>query len=136
MRTALETSAVDTAMSDLRSFFGPDGVEVLSRDEGGAWVQIADQPLGRYWLQDNTFVVFHLPSSLPFADIYPLFVRPDLARADGLALNSPITAGHSAGPPEARIEAVQVSRRTRGDASRQSAAHKVEKVLNWMRGQS
>ena len=59
--------------------------------------------------------------------------RGDLSRTDGLPLQPPVTPGHLAGPPGEQEPAVQLSRRTRGDASRQTAGQKITKVISWLR---
>lgn len=134
MRTA--QTGVDVALENLRSAFGPDVVSLIGRDGDGAWVRIEGVPLGPGFAQATTFVLAHLAETLPFADIYPIFVRPDLSRVDGQPLAAPVTYGHTAGPPDAPVAVAQLSRRTRGDASQQTAADKVAKVMNWLRGQS
>lgn len=126
-------SPVDEAIHNIRAHFEPSTVTIIGRDDGGAWVRVDGVELGGVWAQPSTFVVVHLPSTLPFADIYPVFVRSDLSRADGQPLQPPVTGGHVAGPPGAQVAVVQVSRRTRGDASRQTAGQKLTKVINWLR---
>lgn len=79
--------------------------------------------------------MFLLPFNLPGADIYPMFVRDDLARRDNAPLGEGLqrTTLSWPGQPVQR-PVVQVSRRTRGGAfASQTAAQKVEKVLEWLR---
>jgi hypothetical protein len=67
--------------------------------------------------------------------VYPVFLRPDLARADGQPLGEgfQITQVSLPGEDQPR-QVVQVSRRTReGLFVQQSAAQKIEKVLAWIR---
>jgi hypothetical protein len=129
-------AGVDVALESLQSAFGSSAVCALHRDANGAWVRIEDVPLGPGFAQPTTFVIVHLSETLPFADIYPIFVRPDLSRLDGQPFAPPVTYGHTAGPPDKTVAVAQLSRRTRGDASQQTAAGKVTKVLNWLRGQA
>ncbi len=131
----LQLQGAAAAVADLAAVFGADHTHVLASDSHGWWVRLDSVSLGPTWAQSKTFVLFHVASSYPFADIYPLFVRHDLQRADGADLKAPITTGHRAGPPGQLIEVVQVSRRTMGDPSQQSAARKVRKVLDWIRSQ-
>ncbi|MBI4932899.1 MAG: hypothetical protein HY828_03410 [Actinobacteria bacterium] len=128
-------SAIESAIDDLRRHFGNNSVTVLGHDTGGTWVRVDGVALGGVWIQATTFVIVHLASTLPFADIYPIFVRADLGRADGRPLQTPVTPGHQAGPIGAQVPAAQVSRRTRGDASRQTAGQKITKVIEWLRVQ-
>lgn len=134
--SAAISSTVDDAIHDIRGRFGDGAVIVLGHDAGGTWVRINDIELAGVWAQPTTFVIVHLASTLPFADIYPVFVRADLGRADRQPLQAPVTPGHQAGPAGAQVRAVQVSRRTRGDASRQNAGQKIAKVIEWMRAQT
>lgn len=133
MKTA--QTSVDDAIDSLRATFGEEKVTVLDSDPNGAWVRIDDVPLGPLYAQAHTFVIAHLATTLPFADVYPIFVRPDLARSDGQGLQAPVTGGHTAGPSGSTVAVVQISRRTRGDASQQTAGQKVQKVLTWLREQ-
>lgn len=124
---------IEAAIRDIRDHFPCSSVTIIGQDAGGVWVRIDNVELGGAWAQPMTFVIVHLASTLPFADIYPVFVRHDLSRADGLPLQPPVTPGHLAGPSGAQEPAVQLSRRTRGDASRQTAGQKIAKVLTWLR---
>lgn len=133
--SALIVSTIDDALHDLRDRFGEGSVTVLGSDTGGTWVRINDVALGGVWTQKSTFVIVHLATTLPFADIYPVFVRANLSRSDGLPLQAPVTPGHQAGPTGAHVATVQISRRTRGDTSRQTAGQKVAKVVEWLRVQ-
>lgn len=105
----------------------PDG-------QGGLWVELAGVPLGDPYLQEDTFLVFLLPFTLPAADIYPMFVRQDLARRDGAALGESFAATELSWPAEPTPRPViQISRRTRGNAfASQTAPQKVMKVLDWV----
>lgn len=95
-----------------------------------------DVPFGPPYTQTTSFVVFLLPFNLPSSDIYPFFIRPDLARADGAALGSAFQVTQLSWPGDpAPRPVLQVSRRTRGAFSTQTASHKVAKVLDWVRTQ-
>ena len=92
-----------------------------------------DVPLGPPYTQATSFIVFLLPFNLPGSDIYPFFIRPDLARADGAVLGSAFQATQLSWPGDPAPRPVQqVSRRTRGAFSTQTAPHKVAKVLDWI----
>ena len=94
----------------------PDG-------QGGVWVEMTGVPLGPPYAVDDTFLVFLLPFTLPASDIYPMFVRADLARLDGSQLGDGFQVTKLAWPGEssARPVVVQVSRRTRGSLTAQTA---------------
>jgi len=120
-------ASLDTAFPDVVMTVVPDG-------QGGAWVEVTDLPLGTPYAQDSTFVVFLLPFNLPGSDIYPMFIRPDLSRRDGQLLGPAFQVTQLAWPGEPTPRpVVQVSRRTRGSFSAQTAAQKLSKVvLEWM----
>jgi hypothetical protein len=63
-----------------------------------------------------------------YADVYPIFVRGDLAREDGAALGEAMTSATFQGRP-----AIQVSRRSNHlVATVDTAAIKFQKVLEWL----
>jgi hypothetical protein len=128
-------TAVQTAIAELRAVYGEEHVRVVPDGQGGAWAEILQIELGDAYVQSTTFVVFLLPFNLPGADIYPMFVRDDLARRDGRPLGESLQRTTLSWPgPPAQRPVVQVSRRTRGSAfTSQSAAQKTEKVLEWLR---
>ncbi len=103
--------------------------------QGGAWVEVNELELGDTYVHDTTFLVCLLPFNLPNADVYPAFVRPDLARTDGQPLGEGFQATQVQLPGETQPRSVvQVSRRTReGRFVQQTPAQKVEKVLAWIR---
>ena len=87
------------------------------------------------YTEPASFVICLLPFNLPNADVYPLFVRHGLARADGSGLGEGFgaTALNWPGEPNQR-PVIQVSRRTRrSDFTRQTALQKIDKVLVWRR---
>lgn len=128
-------AAVETALADLKSVYGEDHVLAVPDGQGGAWIEIDHVELGVTYVQLSTFLVFLLPFNLPGADIYPMFVRDDLARRDGRQLGDGLqrTTLSWPGQPSQR-PVVQISRRTRGGTfAAQTAAQKTEKVLEWLR---
>lgn len=128
-------AAVRSAVDGVRDQYGDAHVTVVADGNGGAWVEIADLDPGDAYAQDSTFLLCQLHFNLPGADVYPVFVRPDLARADGQALGAGFQTTNVkwAGSPSPR-PVVQVSRRTRNKQfAAQTAAQKIEKVLEWMR---
>jgi hypothetical protein len=86
--------------------------------------------LGEKYAPSASWVGFAIGFQYPASDVYPHFVRSDLARVDGRPLGEAMTTGHTwnAGP------AVQVSRRShKWDRSADTAAIKLAKVLEWIR---
>lgn len=126
--------AVERGVAEISGAYGDDHVRVVPDHQGGAWVEISDLDLGVPYLQDSTFLVCLLPFNLPSADIYPIFVRADLARADGRPLGTGFSVAQVSWPGDPQPRAtVQVSRRTVGDFAAQTPLQKIEKVLDWIR---
>jgi hypothetical protein len=122
-------ASVVTAIDELEAAY--PGVAVAHRedDEGGAFVIVDLVLLGPPYVQATTWVGFHIPFNYPFADIYPHFVRGDLARLDGQALGEGTSGGTFEGRP-----AIQLSRRSpRRDAGIDTAVLKLDRVLGWLR---
>ncbi len=128
-------SAVRDAVAGLRAQYGEDHVREIPDGQGGAWVEIDELELGDAYVQGATFLLCLLPFNLPNADVYPTYVRHDLARADGQPLGEgfQVTQVQLPGVGQPR-PVVQVSRRTReGLFVQQTPSQKIEKVLVWIR---
>ncbi|MFP3466926.1 hypothetical protein [Leifsonia sp. SIMBA_070] len=130
MSTTTTTATVGEAIEELRQTFG-DAV-VTSEDDGtgGAWVTIDPVPLGPAYAQETSWIAFQITFPYPEADVYPLFVRPDLHRKDGGSHGEgfqAVTWGPHNRP------GTQLSRRSnRLNPAIDTAATKVLKVLKWL----
>jgi hypothetical protein len=123
------TDAVAAAVHGLRQACPDQEVLVREDGEGGAYVIVEDVPLGPPYASMSTWVGFRLPFTYPYSEVYPHFVRGDLARLDGGPLGPATSAGTFEGRP-----AIQVSRKSpRWDPTVDSAAGKLERVLAWLR---
>jgi hypothetical protein len=121
------TALVSEAVEEIRRTF--EGATVVARDdcEGGAYVRIDPVDPGVPYTQRQTWIGFRITAQYPYADVYPLFVRPDLSRIDGQPLGDGMTANPFDSQP-----AIQVSRRSSHlDPASDTAALKVLKVLRW-----
>ena len=122
---------VEQAVKGLRHCFGDAKVVAHAKDDGGAVVTIDPIDLGPGYSPQQTWIKFAIGFQYPYADIYPLFVRPNLARSDGQP--------HGEGIAEASFEdkaALQVSRRSnRLNHAIDTAALKVTKVIQWLKEQ-
>lgn len=126
------TEEVKTAIAELQRTFPDSAVEVAESGEGGAWVRIDPVPLGPAFLQPTSWIVFYIAHTYPEADVYPLFVRLDLARRDGVQLGEGFQQSIGCWTDGALV-ATQISRRTNTfDAQTSTAAGKVLKVLSWL----
>lgn len=135
--------AVEKAIEAIRAKYGVDGVLVAADHDGGAYVIVQGVPIGAPFTQEDSWLGFHIPSTCPYADVYPHFVRPDLSRADGGPLDEGLSAGHSFPAPDAlkvpdsmpSRSAVQVSRRSnrKDTAGLETPLHKLLKVIQWLK---
>ena len=122
---------VSRAVEELRVCF-PDA-EVVGSDtgDGGAIVTIDPVELGPVYVQRDTWLRFTISFQYPYADIYPLFVRPDLTRVDGHGHGTGIALGSFHDEP-----ATQLSRRNNHlNPAIDTAALKVMKVVKWLQEQ-
>ena len=122
------TPDVEAAVADLRACFPDTAVDAVGTGDGGAIVTIARVDPGPAYVQRETWMRFDISYLYPHADIYPLFVRPDLVRIDGQIHGGGISVSAFRGSP-----ALQLSRRSnRLDPKIDTAALKVTKVLEWL----
>jgi hypothetical protein len=126
--------AVVAGLLEVIKRFGREQVRFVPDGQGGVWIEISATELGNPYTQEETFAICLLPFNLPAADVYPLFLRPDLSRLDGQILGEgfSVTTVQWPGDPQPR-PVTQVSRRTRGGFTLQNPRQKIEKVLDWVR---
>jgi hypothetical protein len=128
MRPELNAPVAD-ALENLRACFPDSEIVVHPDGSGGARVAIEVVDLADIYIQRQTWIAGHLVPQLPYADIYPLFVRGDLARRDGRPLGTGLSPGHMF----LGRSAVQASRRSnRRDPAIEVPAHKFIKVIQWL----
>jgi hypothetical protein len=121
---------VASAIDELKACFPDLDVIVEPDGSGGARVLIERVPLGGIYSTPDTWFGAHIPVQIPYADVYPHFIRGDLARNDGKPLGEALSNGHAF----MNRSAVQASRRSNGrDPSIETAALKFLKVLEWIR---
>lgn len=127
------TVDVALAIEELRETFPDTAVSFEVDGAGGAWVTIDSVRLGPAFVQTTSWIAFQLTFPYPEADVYPLFVTPDLRRADGAPLGEgfqPVTWGPRA------VQGIQLSRRSnRLNPEIDTAATKVLKVMRWLEQQ-
>ena len=123
------TAQVERAVEELRASFPDARVVACGTDDGGAIVRVDPIELGAAYAPNETWVGFAIGFQYPRADVYPLFVRPDLVRADGQPHGKGISPAEFGGKP-----ALQLSRRSnRLNPEIDTAALKVTKVIQWLR---
>jgi hypothetical protein len=122
------TPEVTAAIEEIRAAFEPSAVTIDETGDGGANVIIERVELGNTYLQDDTWLGFTITFQYPLADVYPHFVRGDLARVDEAPL------GDATSPTTWRDRpAVQLSRKSnRLNPATDTAALKALKVITWL----
>ena len=122
---------IEQAVEELRRCFSDAEVVARATDDGGVTVTIDSIDLGPVYTPQQTWIKFAISFQYPYADVYPLFVRPDLVRADGQAHGEGITQASFEDEP-----ALQLSRRSNGlNPKIDTAALKVTKVIQWLLAQ-
>ena len=122
---------VAQAVEELRSSFADAEVLAHAESDGGALVTIDPIDLGPGYIPQRTWIKFAISFQYPYADIYPLFVRPDMARADRRPHGQGITNTSYRGEP-----ALQLSRSShRLNPAIDTAVLKVTKVIQWLQVQ-
>ena len=122
---------VAQAVEELRVCFPDATVVAHSSGDGGALVTIDPIDPGPAYAQRTTWLKFAIAYQYPYADVYPLFVRPDLTRIDGQPHGDGIAMGSFD-----EESALQLSRRSKGlNPATDTAALKVTKVLKWLHEQ-
>ena len=120
---------VSGAIDELKRQFSAAQFTVREDGQGGAYVVMEPVCLGCHYQPESSWVGFHIPAQYPYADIYPVFIRGDARRADGVAFTAPVTTGHQF---EGR-SAIQVSRRSAAAQSgSQTATAKILKILDFL----
>jgi hypothetical protein len=120
---------VARGIEELKRQFGTANFTVREDGQGGAYVLMDPVTIGPRYQPSETWIGFQIPAQYPYADIYPVFVRSDLSRADGVEFAVPVTRGHNfQGRP-----AIQVSRRNgAAQGGLQKVSAKILKVLDFL----
>jgi hypothetical protein len=134
MTTAKLTTQVKQAIEEIRKAFAGHSVDVEPDNDGGAYVTVDSLFLGDQFVPSTSWIGFHITYQYPHAGIYPHHTAGDLMRADGQALGEAIHQGREWKTPSRTRSAMVFSRKSHGwDASRDTAAVKLQMVLEWIR---
>ncbi len=130
--TAALTPAVDEAVRQIRAGLPDVRWKVDPDGQGGAVMLGDDLALGAPWAQPDTWIGFRIAFNYPYADIYPQFVRGDLARSDGGPIGEALNLTSFEGRP-----AIQISRSSpRRVPGVETALIKLLKVIAWLRNRA
>ena len=120
---------IEQAIAELRSCFGDTEVVAHAKENGNVIVMIDSIDVGPRYTPPQTWVKFEITFQYPYADIYPLFVRPDLVRADSQPHGKGIASASFEGKP-----ALQLSRHNNHlNPEIDTATLKVTKVIQWLK---
>lgn len=126
------TPEIQVALDELRASFPDSLVTIDESGDGGCWVRVDPVDLGAGYVGRNSWAMFQLLYPYPECDIYPTFVRPDLARVDGEPLGDGFAQPVGCGLNGTQ-QATQVSRRTNSlERDTNTAVGKLLKVLRWV----
>ena len=125
---------VETAIREIRQAFGCE-LEVEPDAEGGAFVKALNLDIGQQYEPECSWVAFRITFQYPMSDVYPHMLMPGLKRKDGKALGEAFHPQNQFwAPPSGKQPALMVSRRSNHrDASVDTAALKLQRVLEWIR---
>jgi hypothetical protein len=128
-------SDIARAIEEIRAAYPGHAVSFKEDGEGGAFVEVADLPLGEQYEPNTSWVRFRITFQYPMTDVYPHFVVDGLRRKDGKPLGESFQLNNQGWqPPSGTITTTMVSRRSnRRDPATETAAIKLEKVLAWIR---
>jgi hypothetical protein len=120
---------VSSGIEELKRQFGGASLTVREDGQGGAYVLMEPVALGAKFRPASTWVGFQIPAQYPYADIYPVFIGAEVARADWVGFTAPVTPGHHfEGRP-----AIQVSRRnSAAQSGMQRVSAKILKILDFL----
>jgi hypothetical protein len=120
---------VSSGIEELKRQFSAASLAVREDGQGGAYVVMEPVTLGPKFRPETTWVGFQIPAQYPYADIYPVFIGANVARANGVPFTTPVTPGHHfEGRP-----AIQVSRRnSSAQSGMQRVGTKILKVLDYL----
>jgi len=122
------TPEIASAIKEIEQAVPESTVSLREDAEGGVYVIVDPVDPGPRYAQRETWIGFHVTFQYPYSDVYPHFVRGDLARADGQVLGEGTSATTFEGRP-----AIQLSRRSnRLNPADDTAALKLIKVLKWL----
>ncbi len=123
------TPEVERAIAEIEQTFCGHSIEVQAEAQGGAYVIVHDLPLGEQYLPPASWLGFTISYAYPHADVYPHYLDAGLRRVDGLVQGT----GLSVTTWQNR-QVIQVSRRSnRWNATIDTAATKLSKVLEWLK---
>ncbi len=126
------TPEVEAAITELKRAFAGHQVDIDPEEQGGAHIVVHELFIGNGFAPSHSWVGFTINFQYPRSDVYPCFIDPSIRRANGAQFGPGMS-----GPTDWHNgKAIQVSRRSnRWDPTRDTAALKLAKVLDWLQKQ-
>ena len=124
------TPEITKAVSEIQAAFPNTEIQVVDDNSGNIPVIIESIPLSQIYTEPTTWIGFTIPTGYPYPDIYPHYVRADLARTDG----RPLGQGFHQNRTFQGRNAVMLSRRTTSpDPETETALTKLKRVILWLK---
>ena len=129
-------AAVQQAVEEIRSAFPGRIAEVEPDGQGGAFVKVHGLHIGDQYHPSESWIAFRITFQYPHADVYPHFCVPGLQRKNGNGLGAGFNVNNTWQSATKIEPATMISRRSnRLNSATDTAALKLQKVLDWMRSQ-
>ena len=129
------TPEVNAAIEEIRNAFPGKTIDVAEDQNGGAYVVVHDLDIGDQYIPNTTWIGFQITYQYYHADVYPHYIDSGIRRCDGKDHVSGFHLNRSF-PGRKGQSAIMISRRSNHwDPTTDTAAIKLEKVLDWIRQQ-
>ncbi len=123
---------VREAIEQIARAYSDHDTEVLGEPQGGAWVLVHDLDVGERVVPSRSWIGFGIAFQYPYTDVYPHFLVPDLAFADGRPFAPPLNPGQLM--PGFNRSATMLSRRSSNwSPATDTALLKLQRILAFLR---
>ncbi|MFT4176777.1 MAG: hypothetical protein QM627_08970 [Luteolibacter sp.] len=127
---------VASAIDEIRRAYPSSEVEVTPDPDGGAYVKVSNLHIGSQFNPATSWCLFRITFQYPFADVYPHYFVDGLQKVSGEPQPQGIHVGNPCDVNGVNHPATMVSRRSnRLNPATDTAALKLQKVLDWIRTQ-
>src|SRR5260221_8645950 len=124
---------VRRAIEDLKVAFAGHRVEAVPDGEGGAFVRLHDLEFGDQYVPSSGWITFRITHTYPHADVYPHHLPPGLTRRNEQPLGEAFHAQEINLGPFTGATTTVSRRSNRWNPAHDTAALKLQKVLDWIR---
>lgn len=124
---------VQEAIRELEAAYPGHRVEAVDDGEGGAFVRVHELLYGPQYKPTVGWVTFRVTHSYPHADIYPHYLPAEVARVTDQPLGEAFHKQDMQLGPFAGASTTVSRRSNRWNPAHDTAALKLQKVLDWIR---